>query len=264
MKSTAIGVLLILFSAAQVGAQTPSPSPTVLAQITDRGRSLEAYDQAAWHGSDAAVALAGHDTAGLDLFIARKVGGAWLVDFGKLDAPGTAFLTKIEARSDDGRHFTAQRFSSGRPDVGFLVAAAHAVKTSEAAFQAVANRRYNVAVLPNDDGSLYVYLYPAQTVKGIFPLGGDERFRVSADGMTIVDAHRMHRSIIDAAVPPPTQDKRLVAGFHTDIFSDVPEDTDVFHVLARTPLIPEYVVARGNRYLIQTDGSIEPNGSVVH
>ena len=36
--------------------------------------------------------------------------------------------------------------------------------------------------LPAGDAEWFVYLMPAQTQAGIFPLGADERFRVSADG----------------------------------------------------------------------------------
>jgi hypothetical protein len=250
----------IAFAPIAAGAQQPSPPATAeqLAQITARGRALEAYDQAAWHGSDAGQAVAGRDTNGLDLFIARKTPTGWLVDFGKLDAAGTTFLTVIEASSPDGLHFTAQRLSPARSDTGFLVAAAHASKAAQARFHFVPGFNYNVAVLPNDDGTLYVYLYPAQTNPKIFPVGGDERYKFSSDGLTLLEEHRMHNSIlaqdIDAGVPAG---KHAAAGWRTVVVENVPQDTDVFHVLARTPPIPDYVSAQGQLYLIKTDGSIE-------
>jgi hypothetical protein len=242
-------------------AQTPgpaaSPDPAAtpdLAAIAARGRFLADYDQAAWHGSDAGQAAAGNDTAGLDLFIARKIPTGWVVDFGALDAAGTSFLTVYEATGADTRHFTVQTFKPARADTGFVVAAAHAIKTAEANFQAVAGHTYNVAVMPNDDGTMYVYMYPAQ-ISSIVPLGGDERFNVSADGTTLIDAHRMHDSILmlNASVPAGST---AVAAVHTDIHSDVPEDTDVFHVLASNPRLPEFVSARGHLYRIDIDGTI--------
>jgi hypothetical protein len=147
-----------------------------------------------------------------------------------------------------------------RADTGFLVTAANAIAVTEGSFRPIAQRRYNTAVLPNDDGSAYVYFYPAQIDPEIFPLGGDERYRVSADGKTILEDHRMHQSILDVAPSAPTG-TTAVAGWHTDIFSDVPEDTDVFHVLARTPPTPDYVSAEGQMYKIAIDGTITYQGA---
>jgi hypothetical protein len=185
------------------------------------------------------------------------------VDFGTLDPAGTTFLTTIEAVSPDGQHFTAKRLTPARSDTGFLVAAAHAIQTAEAAFKYVSGAKYDVAVIPNPDTTMYVYLYPAQTNAKIFPLGGDERFTLSADGTKILDAHRMHNSILarpaDAGQDAP-QNAHLLAGYHTVVVENVPQDTDVFHVLARKPPLAEYVSAQGQLYLINTDGSIEYKG----
>lgn len=242
-------------------AQTPPASPQQLAAITQRGRALEAYDQAAWHGTDAAKAIAGGDTTGLRYYIARRTSTGWLVDFGTLDAAGTTFSTTLEAVSADGQHFTAQRLSPSRSDTGFLVAAAHAIQTAEAAFKFVSGFHYNVAVIPNPDGTMYVYLYPAQTDPTIFPLGGDGRFTISADGTKILDAHRMHNAVMTPSADSVPSNSRMVAGFHNDVVENVPQDTDVFHVLARKPPLPEFVNAQGQFYLINVDGSIEYKGT---
>ncbi len=252
----------------QVAAQTPSApwrtAPATsdqLAAITERGRALEAYDQAAWHGTDAARAIAGDDTRGLTAYIAQRTPNGWTVDFGALDSTGKAFVTVLEAQSADGVHFTAQRLTTPRSDTGFLPAAAHAIQTAEATFTPVHGHRYNVAVLPRGDGTMYVYLYPGQSDSKVFPFGGDERFTISADGMQILDAHRMHNAILEERIEPNAPGgPHLVAGFHSDVVEDIPQDTDVFLVLARKPQVPEYVNARGQRYYIRTDGSIEYKG----
>ncbi|HVS47042.1 MAG TPA: hypothetical protein VMS32_10330 [Verrucomicrobiae bacterium] len=260
-RTAAILTLLLALALSSSGsAQTAPANPAQLAAITERGRRLEAYDQAAWHGTDAARAIAGPDRAGLKYFIARRTPTGWDVDFGDLRADGTAFLTVLEATSADGLHFTAQRFTPARADTGFLVTAANAIAVTEGSFRPIAQRRYNTAVLPNDDGTAYVYFYPAQTVSEIFPLGGDERYKVSADGKTILEDHRMHQIILDVAQSAPVG-TTAVAGWHTDIFSNVPEDTDVFHVLARTPPTPDYVGAQGQMYKIAIDGTITYQGA---
>ena len=48
----------------------------------------------------------------------------------------------------------------------------------------------------------------------------------------------------------------LVAGVHTAVMDDVPEDTDVFYVLTRSPRIPEIIVTENIFYEIRIDGTI--------
>ena len=68
----------------------------------------------------------------------------------------------------------------------------------------------------------------------------------------------MHNSIlaqdVDAGLPAGAH---ATAGWRTVVVDNVPQDTDVFHVLARTPPLPDYVSAQGFLYLIKTDGTIE-------
>jgi hypothetical protein len=79
-----------LAAAGAAGAQQAPATPDQLAAITQRGRNLYAYDQAAWHGTDAARALLGSDSTGLQDYIARKTASGWEVDFGALDSAGTS------------------------------------------------------------------------------------------------------------------------------------------------------------------------------
>lgn len=249
-------------TAGAAGAQQAPATPDQLAAITQRGRSLYAYDQAAWHGTDAARAVLGSDSTGLQDYIARKTASGWEVDFGALDSAGTSFLTRAQAQSTDGRHFTAQVFATPRSEGGFLVAAAHAVATAKGAFVPVEGYAYNVAVLPNDDGTLYVYLYPAQAKLNVYPVGGDTRYTISADGTKILETHRMHKGILLAKTASPIgwNGKRIVASHFTEVLADVPQDTDVFHVLAREPHLPSVIVAQGQRYFIDVDGAITYKG----
>ncbi len=48
----------------------------------------------------------------------------------------------------------------------------------------------------------------------------------------------------------------MQAGFHTAVVAEIPEDTDVYHVLSRTPKVPEYVATDHFIYRIDTDGKI--------
>src|SRR5690242_12424561 len=69
-------------AASTVGAQqTTPPTDSALAAITARGRALAAYDYAAWHGTDAVIAL--HPPRGtIRGYIARRTDVGWMVAFG--------------------------------------------------------------------------------------------------------------------------------------------------------------------------------------
>ena len=47
---------------------------------------------------------------------------------------------------------------------------------------------------------------------------------------------------------------------HTTVLDDIPEDTDVFHVLARQPAIPEYIVTESFIYKVESNGQIRFGG----
>jgi hypothetical protein len=102
-------------------------------------------------------------------------------------------------------------------------------------------------------GLLYVYLYPAQTKAGIYPLGGDVRYLVSADGLKILNKRQMHKTVLDVA---PAKGKKMVAGYHTHVLTDQPEDTDVLHVLQQDPPVPENIATPDFVYEIGVDGAI--------
>jgi hypothetical protein len=108
-------------------------------------------------------------------------------------------------------------------------------------------------VLPGPADQLYVYLYPAQTKARVYPLGGDVRYLVSADGTKILEKRQMHKTILENQ---SGSGKKVLAGYHSHVLSDLPEDTDVFHVLTRDPPLPEMVVTAHFMYRVDTDGSI--------
>lgn len=115
------------------------------------------------------------------------------------------------------------------------------------------NRPYNTAVLPAPHSRLYVYIYPGQTKEAVWPIGGDVRYTLSADGTRIVEKRPMHESILDIEYDPKL---KIEAGTHSNVLSDMSEDTDVLCVLERQPRIPVYVDSSRGTFVIETDGSI--------
>lgn len=247
----AVLAVAVLFSFATGAGASGRPSAAELAAITERGQLLAGYDSAAWHATDAVLAT--HPKEGTsNRYIAHKTETGWVVDFGKLSATGDKLLVVSEAVQTGGE-YTVRSFDPAREDTGWNLAAAKGIETAMRDFHG-ADRPYNVAVLPARDGSLYVYLYPAQVKAGFYPLGADVRYRISADGTRVMEKRQMHKSIIEYG--PVSSSEKEAAGYHTHVLSDVPEDSDVFLVLTRQPRVPEMVVTQHYMYTIGADGKI--------
>lgn len=246
-------LLIILIAAIVTSAQTQRTTPGTeaeLAQITERGRNLAAYDVAAWHATDAVRAL--QPTEGSVVhYIAKQTGNTWTVVFGRLNETRDNFLISYEAvQGSTPQEFKAAKLGPPKEDAGFFLFAARAIDTAEADFKGEP-RPYNVAVLPAPSNQLYVYVVPAQTENGVYPLGGDVRYLISADGLKIVEKRQMHKAIIEFSMSADTK-----AGYHTAVMDQIPEDSDVFHVLARKPAVPELIATSLFVYQIEPDGKI--------
>ena len=186
-------------------------------------------------------------------YIAKKENGKWTVVFGRLNEEHSRFEITYEAEEQATlRQFAVKQEPAERQDDGFFLYAARAIEVAMKDFGA-ANRPYNVAVLPGPTEQLYVYLYPAQTKARVYPLGGDVWYLMRGDGTKILEKRQMHKSITETA----PSGKKTVAGFHTHVLSDLPEDTDVFHVLTQDPPVPEFVGTPHFTYQVKTDGTIQ-------
>src|ERR1043166_854525 len=161
-------IIFVLVFAASGSAQRSKPgSVEELSAITERGRSLYAYDEAAWHGTDAVLALK-PPKGSFESYIAQKTGDRWTVVFGKLNENRTAYLIAYEAiQSSSPKEFVAKHYDQLKQDKDFYLSSALAIDIAKADFGKV-NRPYNVAVLPASGGQLYLYLVPAQTVGNVF------------------------------------------------------------------------------------------------
>lgn len=241
----------ILPSYAKKKEQPPDPA---WAGITARGRMLAEYDAVAKHASEAV--LAAHPAEGnLTTYVAKKADAGWVVAFGRLNDMHNKFLVVYQAtQGASPEEFKTAQNIPPQEDSGFFYLAAKAIETARVDFQGE-NRPYTAAVLPAESNQLYVYVYPAQTVKNVYPLGGDVRYLISADGSTIVEKRQLHKTILEFR-DTSNSGRKVVGGTHSHVLSDVPEDTDVFYVLTRKPSIPEYIGAGKHVYKVQVDGTI--------
>lgn len=247
--------LLSCCTAVALAEKTAPLSREQLAEISARGRMLAEYDEAAWHATDAVMST--HPKQDNDTrFVCRKADARWTCVFGRLAAD--KLLIDYEAlQGTSAKEFQVKHHEPPMEDTGFFFAAVRAMMTAGNDFQKTAEKRpYNPTVLPAASGQFYVYMVPAQTKKGIYPLGGDARYLVSTDGSTIVDKRQLHKSILETNQQVPAGTK-FAGGVHTHVITETPEDTDVFYVLTRRPLTPESVGAGKHVYFIETDGTIK-------
>jgi hypothetical protein len=257
---TGIFIRLLVLSFATisigVGAAVRSddpPSPCELEAISARGKLLAMYDVASWHATDAVKALP-VDMTRSHSYIARQSGNGWQVVFGRLNDAQDKFLIAYEANQGATPvQFTVNAFDPPKVDTQFYFTGAVAIASALADFKGE-NRRYNTAILPEDGGKLSVYIYPAQTKTDVYPMGGDVRYLISADGRTIIEKRQLHKSILEIDFSDKSHTFENVN--HTHVLSDVPEDTDVFYVLTRRPPVPEFITSSKFVYKISPDGSI--------
>ena len=251
-----VSLVLFITSISFAGKKKPEPDNPVMPDVTARGRALYEYDQAAWHATDA-VQSTHPPTQSVGRYIARKSDTGWTVAFGHLNDQRDRFLIGYEATQGETlQEFTVKKLDPPQEDTSFYLAAARAIDTALHDFQGE-KRPYNVAVLPAPPNQLYVYVIPAQTKTAIYPLGGDVRYLMTTDGSTVVEKRQLHKSIIEVDPSSLPKGATPTEGYHTHVLSEVPEDTDVFHVLTRQPSLPEFIGTRNKKlYQISVDGTI--------
>lgn len=244
-------VIALVLCTPSVSAQKSNPlSDSELAAISARGRTLAEYHSPSWHATDAVKAL--NPARGVvGRCIARKTDAGWVGVFGRLNETKDAFLIVYEAsQGSSPREFTVKTYDPPQKDAGFFSVAANAIEISLQNSH-LERRPYNTYILSLDSGQLYVYVLPA--LADVYPLGGDARFLVSADGSNIIETRQLHKTILEVKHSAPSGTKPA-GGFHTHVLTDTPEDTDVFHVLRQTPPLPEFVGTKSGNYMIETDG----------
>lgn len=175
--------------------------------------------------------------------------------YGQLDESEGVFRIIYEAKNGRGAStFQVKKNLPAIADSDYYLRAARAINLGIETLGRM-QRSYNVAALPTARGEWFVYLYPAPTESGIWPLGGDVRYLVSRDGRAVLETRKLHKTIIEF-VTEPEEGGKAVAGAHTHILECIPEDTDVSGVMSRRPPTPEYIICDSFFYAIDEDGTV--------
>ena len=233
------------------------PSTLVLSQITKRGKDLYEYDKACSQATDALLAQV-KSAASFKLFVAYPEHDLWHVAFGSMSDDGESFLVAYEATLKPNKPVEIKSYDIFKLDKGEFLKRAQALTACQAKMKST-GPLMNYAAIPNesDKKSYWVYQFPGTTEPGVYLLGGDVRYLVSNSDHKILETRQMHHSVI----PWPKRgdlpnDAHLQGGCHSAIVADVPEDTDVFHVLLRKPQLPEYIATANWIFCVEVDGSI--------
>jgi hypothetical protein len=187
-------LLAAALAAAPAAAADPAPAMTEAEAASvqlalDRGTLIYAYDQAAWHGTDDALAKLGEDSDRL---------GGWIVD-GPADAPELVFHDHDQA---EPKAVYVARFKAGKlvesrilresddrtlsPERKAMIAARRAAAEALPASGATRCKEqpFNSVVLPASAPGkpVLVYFLTPQTSMDAIPMGGHYRAEVGSDG----------------------------------------------------------------------------------
>jgi hypothetical protein len=255
IKNLLVAAFIVLYSTPCFAKKKEPPPPDpAWAGITARGRMLAEYDVAIKSALDAVRVVNPAKGTVTDWF-ARKTDAGWVAAFGRLNEARDKFLVVyLATQGATPQEFKTSQNIPPQENTGFFYLAAKAFEISQRDFRGE-KLPYNVAVLPAESNRMYVYIYPAQTKAGIYVLGGDVRYLISADGSTIVEKRQMHKTILSRSDSLGPR-KKVVGGVHSHVLSDVPEDTDVLCVLTRKPSVPEFVGAGKHVFRIDVNGTI--------
>ena len=250
MRIAALVVALALTACLPAGARAQSadaaPTPVPIeewsqAKVVAMGKEIFRQDTAAWQGTDALIAfLNGAQPTGLKGWIVEPAGNDQRVRFLIVDEAGTRAGWDVIV-SERG--------------AGAVTVPADGTLTAEelARFQARrtamdnigrlrCSRNLNTAVVddPDSDGWL-VWLLTSTTDANIVPMGGHYRFRISADGLSVLQRDMLTNGCLNMPRAQPGAQGAPVGLWVSQIVSHGPVETHVF--LSLQNRMPIYVAA---------------------
>ncbi len=238
-----------------------------IAESMERGRRLFAYDQTAWHTTDALLRFLPSDrmpqSGG---WVVEADGGALQVTYFEMDADTPYLLAKV--KFEDGRaaepEIAAQGNREALPEsTRRLISARNAAITAaeEEPIGRCTGAPINTVVLPPDEhGLISVYFLTPQTENGSFPAGGHHRFDIASDG-AVVFSRAFTNSCVSLELQPEGQDQPVVGFGLTHLLDPYPVETHVFLSLVSNVMIGVATMENGTMWIVE-NGEITERGPI--
>lgn len=251
MNKASFSILLtfLLISTSAISfSYDDEPTKKELKEISSRGKSLAEYDAVIWQASDA-LSKAKPDKTKIKQYIAKKVNKLWHVAFGELKNNEFYIYAKAiqDKKNVDKFHVKIKEEVDNKDFINEV----HAFETAYNTFAKVnkIDRPFNILIIPAQNNEILVYIVPAALKKDVYPLGGDYRYLISADGKTLKEEKQLHRGILEVS----GKGKKFTRSF--TILGNQPVDTDVYHVIIRKPRIPHFIMALNKEWVYKIDES---------
>jgi hypothetical protein len=246
LKTVLAVLIATLSSVAWAGDQVTMSEASAVQLAIGRGELLYAYNQAAWHATDAMVAASKEDGS-YDRVM--KTGSGYVIK-GDASAPTVSFYDRSDppkvffrARMSDGGTKIASRQMITPPEFAtvnqqkFVQERSAIIQAASAARLGIcAHATPNYAILPSigNQGRVGYVMTPQMEPKS-FPMGGHYRFDLQ-DGRA-VNHRAFTKSCMTIALPPDNKDKpRLLTVTH--LLDETPTELHVFTMLsAQLPLV---------------------------
>jgi len=234
--------------------QAPAPVPIEewsMAKVTAMGREIYRQDTAAWLATDALLAV--HSPESLpDLrgWIVVPEGDGQKVRFLQEGPSGYKIGWDVVVTGDKARAVIEPSDGSLTPRETAQWQARQTAIANIGTLRCSANLNVVVVADPDTDNWL-VWILTATTNANLIPVGGHYRFRISADGQTVVRRDQLSVGCLNMARPSPDRSDQLDSLFVTQIVSSGPVETHVF--LSLQNRIPIYVIHGDTTFMVDGD-----------
>jgi len=285
-KITLLCWIFLLISCPTIAQQKDQPTDEQLKAITERGRILKEY-VIATNASDQALAKEIPQGEKLPPCVPQKKGEKFQFTCGYLSKKKDKFYVLYEATEENSpQKFKVTRYDPPKEDTGYFFTAARAL---DLAYRDVRRKNffsalkesgmiispdgkpfppspmnYSVYLLPASNEQFWTCILPYVPSQDLIVLGWDSRYLISKDGKKVLEKRYLHKGgyAISTSGVKPIGEPTIEIGYHTATIDDIPEDTDVFHVLTRSVKTPQMIATKKFVYKIETDGTIRYLGTI--
>lgn len=247
-------------SASTAAEQAPAPVPIEewsMAKVTAMGREIYRQDTAAWLATDALLAAFDRDSlTDLRGWIVVPDGDGLKVRFLRQGPSGEKIGWDVVVTDDKAGPVIQPADGSLAPAEAAQWRARQTAIANVGPLRCSANLNTVVVADPDSDNWL-VWLLTATTDTNIVPIGGHYRFRISADGLSVVRRDQLSNGCLNMALTSPDHPNRPAALTVTQIVSSGPVETHVF--LSLQNRIPIYVAHGDTIFAVEGDSIHEIN-----